>query len=82
MRHAAHNRPGVCLCMRLSALVLARYEQHELAATRTRTGTNRPMCLVSFAGLFLTFIGLQSSNGLGLITLDPATLVTLGTCHV
>jgi hypothetical protein len=27
---------------------------------------------------FITFIGLQSSNGIGAITFDPATLVTLG----
>ena len=31
-------------------------------------------------GLYLAHIGLQSSNGIGLITGDPATLVTLGGC--
>ncbi|KAK9764508.1 hypothetical protein K7432_007914 [Basidiobolus ranarum] len=31
-------------------------------------------------GLYLCFIGLQSSAGIGLITADPATLVTLGGC--
>ena len=29
-------------------------------------------------GLFLAFIGLQASEGLGVVTYDPATLVTLG----
>lgn len=29
-------------------------------------------------GLFLAFIGLQQSEGIGMITADPATLVTLG----
>ncbi|CAG8525210.1 7081_t:CDS:2, partial [Gigaspora rosea] len=31
-------------------------------------------------GLFLSFIGLQSSAGIGLITYNPATIVTLGAC--
>ncbi|ORX49412.1 hypothetical protein DM01DRAFT_1325578 [Hesseltinella vesiculosa] len=31
-------------------------------------------------GLYLCFIGLQTSAGIGLVTLDPATLVTLGGC--
>lgn len=31
-------------------------------------------------GLFLAFIGLQSSEGLGVVTYDAATLVTLGGC--
>ncbi|WIA38688.1 hypothetical protein OEZ86_001993 [Tetradesmus obliquus] len=31
-------------------------------------------------GLFLAFIGLQNSNGIGLITYNSATLVTLGGC--
>ncbi|KAI9193653.1 permease [Polychytrium aggregatum] len=31
-------------------------------------------------GLFLTFIGLQNSAGIGLVTYDPATLVTIGGC--
>jgi len=31
-------------------------------------------------GLFLAFIGLQKSEGIGLVTYDPATLVTLGGC--
>ncbi|GAB4815302.1 hypothetical protein N2152v2_002348 [Parachlorella kessleri] len=31
-------------------------------------------------GLYLAFIGLQSANGLGVVTYDPATLVTLGGC--
>ncbi|CAO3632338.1 unnamed protein product [Cunninghamella blakesleeana] len=31
-------------------------------------------------GLYLCFIGLQSSAGIGLVTLDPSTLVTLGGC--
>ncbi|CAG8508534.1 5547_t:CDS:1 [Funneliformis mosseae] len=31
-------------------------------------------------GLFLAFIGLQKSTGIGLITYDPSTLVTLGGC--
>jgi hypothetical protein len=29
-------------------------------------------------GLFLAFIGMQNSNGIGLITYNSATLVTLG----
>ena len=29
-------------------------------------------------GLFLAHIGLQASEGLGVVTADPATLVTLG----
>lgn len=29
-------------------------------------------------GLFLAHIGLQKSQGIGLVTFDPATLVTLG----
>jgi AGZA family xanthine/uracil permease-like MFS transporter len=29
-------------------------------------------------GLFLAFIGLQKSEGIGLVTYDAATLVTLG----
>ncbi|RIA93369.1 purine transporter [Glomus cerebriforme] len=39
---------------------------------KTATGTG--------IGLFLTFIGLQKSAGIGLITYDPSTLVTLGGC--
>ena len=31
-------------------------------------------------GLFLAFIGLQSSEGLGVVTYESATLVTLGGC--
>ncbi|KAG1143936.1 hypothetical protein G6F37_004379 [Rhizopus arrhizus] len=31
-------------------------------------------------GLYLCFIGLQSSAGIGLVTLDKSTLVTLGAC--
>ncbi|BDA45163.1 Adenine/guanine permease AZG1 [Coccomyxa sp. Obi] len=31
-------------------------------------------------GLFLAFIGLQSTQGLGIISYDPATLVSLGGC--
>lgn len=31
-------------------------------------------------GLFLAFIGLQGSEGLGVVTYEPATLVTLGGC--
>eukprot|EP00891_Asterochloris_glomerata_P006365 jgi/Astpho2/6365/e_gw1.00091.6.1_t len=31
-------------------------------------------------GLFLAFIGLQASEGLGVVTYDPSTLVTLGGC--
>ena len=31
-------------------------------------------------GFYLTFIGLQSSNGIGLITRSSGTLVTLGGC--
>ncbi|KAJ4979480.1 hypothetical protein NE237_010260 [Protea cynaroides] len=31
-------------------------------------------------GLFLAFIGLQSSEGLGLISFDSATLLTIGAC--
>ncbi|KAI8469129.1 MAG: xanthine/uracil/vitamin C permease-like protein [Monoraphidium minutum] len=31
-------------------------------------------------GLFLAFIGLQKSEGLGVVTADPAVLVTLGGC--
>jgi xanthine/uracil/vitamin C permease (AzgA family) len=31
-------------------------------------------------GTFLAFIGLQQSEGIGFITFDPATLVTLGGC--
>jgi len=33
-------------------------------------------------GLFLAFIGLQTSNGLGVVTFETATLVTLGGCPV
>jgi AGZA family xanthine/uracil permease-like MFS transporter len=35
-------------------------------------------------GLFLAFIGLQNSEGIGLVTYKSATLVTLGegTCYV
>ncbi len=33
-------------------------------------------------GLFLTFIGLQSSNGLGVVTADQSTLVTLGAARL
>lgn len=33
-------------------------------------------------GLFLAHIGLQASEGLGVVTADPATLVTLGGCDV
>jgi xanthine/uracil/vitamin C permease (AzgA family) len=29
-------------------------------------------------GLFLAFIGMQNSNGIGLVTYNSATLVTLG----
>ncbi|KAF9114254.1 hypothetical protein BGX27_011305 [Mortierella sp. AM989] len=32
-------------------------------------------------GIYLTFIGLQSSAGIGLLRADPATLVTLGGCN-
>lgn len=39
---------------------------------KTATGTG--------IGLFLTFIGLQKSAGIGLISYDPSTLVTLGGC--
>ena len=31
-------------------------------------------------GMFLSFIGFQQAEGIGLITFDPATLVTLGGC--
>jgi AGZA family xanthine/uracil permease-like MFS transporter len=31
-------------------------------------------------GLFLAFIGLQNSEGIGLVTYNSATLVTLGEC--
>jgi AGZA family xanthine/uracil permease-like MFS transporter len=31
-------------------------------------------------GMFLAFIGLQSTEGLGIIAYDPATLVSLGGC--
>jgi hypothetical protein len=31
-------------------------------------------------GMFLAFIGLQTSNGLGVVTYESATLVTLGAC--
>lgn len=31
-------------------------------------------------GLYLCFIGLQTSAGIGLVTLDKSTLVTLGGC--
>jgi AGZA family xanthine/uracil permease-like MFS transporter len=31
-------------------------------------------------GLFLAFIGMQGAEGLGLVTMEPATLVTLGGC--
>ncbi|KAG2483622.1 hypothetical protein HYH03_017502 [Edaphochlamys debaryana] len=33
-------------------------------------------------GLFLAFIGLQTSNGIGLVAFEPATLVTLAGCPV
>ncbi|KAJ1726254.1 hypothetical protein LPJ61_005315 [Coemansia biformis] len=42
------------------------------AALKTATGTG--------IGLYLAFIGLQSSAGIGLITANPATLVKLGGC--
>ncbi|KAF9438163.1 hypothetical protein BGZ76_009453 [Entomortierella beljakovae] len=32
-------------------------------------------------GIYLTFIGMQSSAGIGIIRSDPATLVTLGGCN-
>lgn len=31
-------------------------------------------------GIFLSFIGLQGAEGLGIVTYEPATLVTLGGC--
>ena len=31
-------------------------------------------------GLFLAFIGLQSSEGVGLVAFDGSTLLTLGAC--
>ncbi|KXZ42897.1 hypothetical protein GPECTOR_112g267 [Gonium pectorale] len=33
-------------------------------------------------GLFLAFIGLQTNEGIGLVSFDPATLVTLGGCKL
>lgn len=33
-------------------------------------------------GLYLCFIGLQSSAGIGLIGPDPSTLVALGSCFI
>lgn len=33
-------------------------------------------------GLFLAFIGFQTAEGIGLITFEPATLVTLGGCPI
>ncbi|KAG2438485.1 hypothetical protein HXX76_005038 [Chlamydomonas incerta] len=33
-------------------------------------------------GLFLAFIGMQTSNGIGLIAFEPATLVTLAGCPI
>ena len=38
------------------------------------------MACAAGIGCFLAFIGLQKSEGLGIITFDPATLVTLGGC--
>lgn len=35
---------------------------------------------VAGIGMFLAFIGLQSTEGLGIISYDPATLVSLGGC--
>ncbi|KNC78917.1 hypothetical protein SARC_08672 [Sphaeroforma arctica JP610] len=42
----------------------------------------RPVRIATSAGIgmFLAFIGFQTSNGIGLVTADPATLVTLGGC--
>eukprot|EP01134_Creolimax_fragrantissima_P007145 CFRG7145T1 len=42
----------------------------------------RPVRISTGAGIgfFLAFIGYQTSNGIGLVTADPATLVTLGGC--
>lgn len=33
-------------------------------------------------GLFLAFLGLQTAEGIGLVTYEPATLVTLGACPI
>lgn len=41
--------------------------------------TNTSTCHAGI-GLFLAFIGLQSTEGLGIISYDPATLVSLGGC--
>ena len=38
------------------------------------------MATAAGIGCFLAFIGLQKSEGLGVITFDGATLVTLGGC--
>ena len=38
------------------------------------------MATAAGIGCFLAFIGLQRSEGLGIITFDGATLVTLGGC--
>ena len=38
------------------------------------------MATAAGIGCFLAFIGLQKSEGIGLITFDGATLVTLGGC--
>ena len=38
------------------------------------------MATAAGIGCFLAFIGLQKSEGLGIITFDGATLVTLGGC--
>lgn len=33
-------------------------------------------------GLFLAFIGMQTANGIGIVSFEPATLVTLGGCRI
>ncbi|XP_043723480.1 adenine/guanine permease AZG1 [Telopea speciosissima] len=52
--------------------------------TRLAKLVPKPIRISSSAGigLFLAFIGLQSSQGLGLVSYNSATLVTLGACPV
>jgi hypothetical protein len=49
---------------------------------RLCTSSCRSLMLATSAGIgmFLAFIGLQTSNGLGVVTYESATLVTLGAC--
>ncbi|GLI63103.1 hypothetical protein VaNZ11_006007 [Volvox africanus] len=57
-----------------------------ITGLRTKITTIVPKCVMLATsggiGLFLAFIGLQTANGIGLISFESATLVTLGGCRV